>query len=230
MEVSTCHRWDVSPAEAILIQKGLAKKVIFNDGFRKIDCVAGVDIGYKGGNRRAAIVVLGYPRMDLVDCVVVEGRVDFPYITGLLSFREIPLLVEAFKKLKTKPDIILADGQGIAHPRRLGLASHLGLVLDSPVIGCAKSRLWGTFQEPGNEKGSFEYLYDKNEVIGAVVRTRNQVKVVFVSIGHKVSLDSSIRMVLNCCTRFRLPEPTRLAHYAASGDLKWQQSRFESLG
>ena len=216
----TCHRWDVTPGEAILIQSELANKVISEDAFKKIDRVAGVDIGYKGGKGKAAIVVLKYPQLVLTDCAELEGRVDFPYITGLLSFREIPLLLKGFQKLKAKPDVILADGQGIAHPRRLGMASHLGLVLDSPVIGCAKSRLWGTFQQPGNKKGSFEYLVDKDEVIGAAVRTRSRVRVMFVSVGHKVSLDSSIRLVLNCCNRYRMPEPIRLAHCVASGKLK----------
>ncbi|MCK4836042.1 MAG: deoxyribonuclease V [Candidatus Aminicenantes bacterium] len=218
--MSTLHPWDVSPGEAILIQKRLFREVTHDDGFRKIDYVAGVDIGYKKGEGRAAIVLFRYPQMDLVDGIVVEGEVNFPYITGLLSFREIPLLLNGFEKLKIDPDIILVDGQGIAHPRRLGLASHLGLLLDCPTVGCAKSRLWGKYSEPGKEKGSIEYIYDKDDVIGAAVRTRENVKVVFVSIGHKMSLDSSIRVVLKCCLKYRLPEPARLAHRAASGNLK----------
>lgn len=213
------HPGDMGPGEAIRIQKELAGKVVPVDGFEKIDYVAGVDVGYKQDQAKAAVVVLRYPEMELAGGTVVQGRVDFPYIPGLLSFREIPLLVEGFRELKTAPDVILADGQGMAHPRRLGLASHLGLVLQSPVIGCAKSRLWGHFREPGNRKGSFEYLVDKNEKIGAVVRTRDHVRPVFVSVGHRVSLGSSIRVVLTCCTRFRLPEPIRLAHHAAAGNL-----------
>lgn len=215
MKVLSLHSWDVSKAEAIEIQKKISKNIIKKDGFKQIEHVAGVDIGYKSAQARAAIVVLKFPQLKEVARVVMPGKVNFPYQSGLLSFREIPVLLESWKQLKTRPDIILVDGQGIAHPRRLGLASHLGLFLDIPTIGCAKSRLWGNHREPGYESGCFEYLYDKDEIIGAALRTRSGVKEVFISLGHRISLDSSIKIILSCCKKYRLPEPIRLAHQAA---------------
>jgi deoxyribonuclease V len=155
--------------------------------------------------------------------VSASRKVTFPYIPGLLSFREAPVCLAAVEKLQTQPDVFIIDGQGIAHPRRLGLATHLGLFLDKPTIGCAKSRLTGTFQEPPLEKGAYSLLKDEMrkkstepEVIGAVVRTRTNVKPVFVSVGHKCLLEDAIRVVLDCAVRYRLPEPTRLAHQAVS--------------
>jgi deoxyribonuclease V len=163
--------------------------------------------------------VLSFPELQLVDGVVVESRVAFRYIPGLLSFRETPPLLKAFDQLQTEPDLIIADGQGIAHPRRFGIASHLGLILDKPTIGCAKSRLWGRHKAPKNEEGSFEYLRDKDEVIGAAVRTRTDVSIVYVSIGHRITLRSAIKLTLMCCKKYRLPETTRYAHNAAGGKI-----------
>lgn len=216
MKVLPLHSLDVSPKEAVRIQKKISKNIKKVDTFRQIDHVAGVDIGYKGGKGRAAVVVLSFPQLKEVERVVTHGVVNFPYIPGLLSFREIPMLLKSCQQLKIDPDIILVDGQGIAHPRRLGLASHIGLFLDVPTIGCAKSRLWGKYKEPKTESGSFEYLYDKDEIIGVALRTRSNVKEVFVSLGHRISLDSSIKIILSCCKTYRLPEPIRLAHHAAS--------------
>jgi deoxyribonuclease V len=155
--------------------------------------------------------------LQVVDSEVAECPVRFPYIPGLLSFREIPPLLTAIARLKTEPDLVIVDGQGIAHPRRFGLASHLGLILDKPTIGCAKSRLWGRYEEPGPEQGTYTYLTDKEEVIGVAVRTRTNVRVVYVSIGHRISLDSARTLTLACCRGYRLPETTRYAHNAASG-------------
>jgi deoxyribonuclease V len=162
----------------------------------------------------AGFVTLTYPDLELIDHAVVQDVIPFPYVPGLLSFREIPMLVKAWEKLKTKPDVLLVDGIGIAHPRRLGLASHLGLVLGIPTIGCAKSVLTGVYEEPGNEPGDFSYLHDKKieEVIGAALRTKRNVKPMFISPGHLITLQESIDLVYSCIRKHRLPEPTRLAH------------------
>ncbi len=151
-----------------------------------------------------------------VETVTAQQETRFPYIPGLLSFREAPVCLEAVAKLKQRPDLFMIDGQGVAHPRRLGLASHLGLFLDRPTIGCAKTRLIGTYEEPGRERGAHGLLRDDDDTIGAVVRTRSRVKPVFVSVGHKCTLEDAIRITLSCATRYRIPEPTRLAHQAVS--------------
>ena len=148
----------------------------------------------------------------IIETTTATRKVDFPYIPGLLSFREAPACIEAIEKLKTKPDCLIVDGQGIAHPRRLGIASHIGLLIDKPTVGCAKSRLIGTFDEPGSKKGSFSPLVDSDEEIGVVLRTRTDVKPVYVSVGHKCTLNDAISVVLQCTTKYRLPEPSRLAH------------------
>ena len=220
MKYHALHSWDVSPEEARQIQNRLRTQVITADRFGTINTVAGVDIGLKRDIARASVVVLSFPELQVVDSVVTESPVRFPYIPGLLSFREIPPSLIAFSQLQTEPDLVIVDGQGIAHPRRFGLASHLGLVLDKPTIGCAKSRLWGRYEEPDLEQGAYTYLTDKDEVIGAAVRTRTNVRVVYVSIGHRISLDSARTWTLACCQGYRLPETTRHAHNAASGKIR----------
>jgi len=217
MKYRDLHSWDVTPEEARQLQNELRSQVIPTDRFGTINTVAGVDIGFKKDIALASVVVLRFPELQVVDSVVTESPVRFPYIPGLLSFREIPPLLTAFTALQTEPDLVIVDGQGIAHPRRFGLASHLGLILDKPTIGCAKSRLWGRYEEPDSEQGAYTYLIDKGEVIGAAVRTRANVRVVYVSIGHQISLDSARVWVLACCRGYRLPETTRYAHNAASG-------------
>ena len=217
MQYRALHSWDVTPEEARRLQNGLRTQVVKTDRFGKINTVAGVDIGFKKDIARASVVVLRFPGLQVVDSVVTESPVRFPYVPGLLSFREIPPLLTAFTQLQTEPDLVIVDGQGIAHPRRFGLASHLGLILDKPTIGCAKSRLWGRYEEPETEQGSYTYLMDKDEVIGAAVRTRRNVRVVYISIGHRISLDSARTLTLACCRGYRLPETTRYAHNAASG-------------
>lgn len=219
MKYHALHSWDVSPEEARQIQNRLRTQVVTTDRFGTINTVAGVDIGLKKDIARASVVVLSFPELQVVDSVVTESPVRFPYIPGLLSFREIPPLLIAFSQLQTEPDLVIVDGQGIAHPRRFGLASHLGLVLDKPTIGCAKSRLWGRYEEPDSEQGAYTYLTDKDEVIGAAVRTRTNVRVVYISIGHRISLDSARTWTLACCQGYRLPETTRHAHNAASGKI-----------
>ncbi|MXV75958.1 deoxyribonuclease V [Candidatus Poribacteria bacterium] len=217
MKYRALHSWDVTPQEARQFQNELRSQVVQTDRFGTINTVAGVDIGLKKDTALASVVVLSFPELQVVDSVVTESPVRFPYIPGLLSFREIPPLLTAFAELQTEPDLVIVDGQGIAHPRRFGLASHLGLILDKPTIGCAKSRLWGRYEEPDSEQGTYTYLTDKEEVIGAAVRTRTNVRVVYVSIGHRISLDSARVWVLACCRGYRLPETTRYAHNAASG-------------
>ena len=160
----------------------------------------------------AAAVVIDTSDFSIIETTTASRKVDFPYIPGLLSFREAPACIDAVEKLKTNPDVFVVDGQGIAHPRRLGIASHIGLLIDKPTIGCAKSRLIGTFDEPGSKKGSHNPLMDSGEKIGEVLRTRTDVKPVYVSVGHKCTLDDAISIVLECTTKYRLPEPSRLAH------------------
>jgi deoxyribonuclease V len=179
--------------------------------------VAGIDVGIKDGLARAAVVVLTLPQLELIEQACAERPATFPYVPGLLSFREAPAILDALATLTHIPDVLIFDGQGYAHPRRMGIATHIGVLLDHPAIGCAKSRLCGTYQEPGLDRGSRTWLRDGEETIGAVVRTRTRVKPVFVSVGHRVSLPTAIDTVLRCGGGYRLPEPTRRAHRVASG-------------
>ncbi|MBW1997011.1 MAG: deoxyribonuclease V [Deltaproteobacteria bacterium] len=213
--IQNLHPWDVSPREAIEIQERLSGRVqILPLGRKRLRTVGGADVclSKERGILWAGVVVLEYPGLQTVEEKSVRGEGIFPYVPGLLSFREIPVLIKAFELLDTLPDLILCDGQGIAHPRRLGLASHLGLLLDRPTIGCAKSRLVGEFKEVGTERGALSYLVHRGERVGAVLRTRRAVKPLFVSSGHKITLDQAIEIVLQCCGRYRLPEPVRQAH------------------
>ncbi|MCJ7604957.1 MAG: deoxyribonuclease V [Dehalococcoidales bacterium] len=204
------------------IQEALAKEVSRSGDVPEMRMVAGIDVSVNRWNKTgtAAVVVLDYPALTIVETSVVSGDITFPYVPGLLSFREAPLVLEACERLKAIPDVIMVDGQGVAHPRRIGLASHLGLCLEVPVIGCAKSRLCGTHEEPGPEAGSTAELVESGEIIGSVLRTRRGVKPVYVSVGHMVDLPAAVRLVLGCCRGYRLPEPTRLAHQAAGGHLR----------
>ena len=217
------HAWDLSPAEAISLQKALAGKAVRSDRFgpggrRAIGRVAGVDAAFADGGRtiRAAAVLLDFPGLALKDEALVERPTAFPYVPGLLSFREVPALLEALGRLSAAPDLILCDGHGYAHPRRFGLACHLGLWLETPTIGVAKSRLTGSHDEPGPAKGDTARLLAgtgerAGERLGAVLRTRERVKPVYVSAGHLISLKTAVALTLACTTRYRLPEPTRLA-------------------
>jgi len=222
MKTGRWHGWRVSIPRARAIQVELAGRVLRTGDVARPHLIAGADISVDkvSGTGTAAVVVLRYPEMALAEVRTVRGRMTFPYVPGLLSFREAPLVLAAWAKLEAVPDLLLVDGQGIAHPRRLGLASHLGLRLDTPAIGCAKSRLCGSHDEPGLAVGSLAELVDGGEVIGVALRTRDGVRPVYVSIGHKVDLPAAVRWVLDCCRGYRLPEPTRLAHLAAGGNLK----------
>jgi deoxyribonuclease V len=216
------HAWQLSITQAMDMQRRLSKQVSWTGEVIEPNFIAGVDISVGQANEmaQAAIVVLSYPELKLVATELVQGRLELSYIPGLLSFRESPLILAACRKLSLTPDLIIVDGQGVAHPRRLGLASHLGLFLDIPTIGCAKSRLCGMHKVPGEEPGSYTDLVDRDEIIGVVLRTKTGVKPVYVSTGHKISLENAIYWVMQCCRGYRLPEPTRLAHLAAGGNLK----------
>ena len=226
VEVKKLHSWQLSPAQALDTQRRLAAQVSRSGEVTTPHFIAGVDIavGRAQGMATGAVVVLSYPELRLVETRVVNGRLDFPYIPGLLSFRESPLTLAACERLSITPDLILVDGQGIAHPRRMGLASHLGLFLDTPTIGCAKSLLCGRHEEPGEKPGSYAEVVDDGETIGVALRTRLGVKPVYVSIGHKVDLQTAIYWVLECCRGYRIPEPTRLAHLAAGGNLERERA------
>ena len=213
------HSWDVSIAEARLIQENLAQHVIIEDRFEPPRHVAGVDVGFEDGGTttRAAIAVLSFPALQLVDSSLARCKTTFPYVPGYLSFRELPAVLLALDNLQTIPEMFLCDGQGIAHPRRFGIACHLGLLTNIPSIGVAKSRLFGVHDEPGENKGDWTYLRNNDQRIGVVLRTRNHVKPLYVSPGHRVSLAGARNMVMACVTRYRLPETTRHAHKLASG-------------
>jgi len=184
-----------------------------------IHLVAGADVACPKGEGRVigGIVVFSYPALEVVEKTVADRNLSFPYVPGLLAFREAPAVLDAFEKLRSEPDVIIFDAQGYAHPRRLGLASHLGILLDKPSVGCAKSVLVGKYGQLGEEVGSTVPMVDKNEVVGAALRTRQGVSPVFVSIGHKLSLEAAIKMVLACCRGFRPPKPSRHAHKLVSG-------------
>ena len=209
------HRWDLTPQEAVALQTKLSQQVIRKTRRQLHDMttVGGIDTAYGRNRACAAVAVFGLEDLKIMEEVVVVQPARFPYIPGLLSFREGPAILEALRRLKTEPDVLMFDGQGIAHPRRFGLASHLGLLTDIPSIGCAKTRLIGDYPEPHRSRGSTADLTDAGEIIGAVVRTRAGVKPVFVSIGHRMDLDTGIRIVLKSCGRFRLPEPLRRADH-----------------
>lgn len=218
MRARQLHGWDLAPREAIALQGRLRERVVRADRIGAVRRVAGVDVGFEAEGRitRAAVVVLDYPGLALVEQSVVRVPTRFPYVPGLLSFREVPAVLAAFERLRTAPDLVVYDGQGIAHPRRFGIASHVGVLLDRPSIGVAKSRLIGEHRMPANRRGAWAPLRDASETIGAVLRTRAGVRPLYVSIGHRVSLRTAIRWTLACAPRYRLPETTRQAHRLAS--------------
>lgn len=221
------HRWDLTPKEAVALQKQLRDRVICEDRIGAVNHVAGVDVGFEDNGKvtRAAIAVLSFPELELVESVLAREPTRFPYIPGLLSFREVPAVLQAFASLRVMPDLLLYDGQGIAHPRRIGIASHVGLLLDLPSIGVAKTRLTGKHGPVPEAKGDWTPLTDKGETIGAVLRTRVNVKPLFISIGHRVSLETVLHYVMACVTRYRLPETTRWAHRLASAPALAKQQR-----
>ncbi|GAB4237005.1 MAG: deoxyribonuclease V [Stanieria sp.] len=218
MNLDSILTWVKTVEEAKKIQEELRFKVIQEDRLTEVKYVAGVDVGFKHNYTitQAAVAVLSYPELTLVEQAIATIPTKFPYIPGFLSFREIPAIIEALKQLKITPDLILCDGQGIAHPRRLGIASHLGVLIDVPTIGVAKSILIGKHQELPPEKGSWTPLIDRGETVGVVLRSRPNVKPIYISIGHKISLNTAINYVIGCLTKYRLPETTRWADRLAS--------------
>lgn len=217
MRLARRHAWNLAPAEAIAVQEKLRSFVISD---RAIDLgairlVAGVDVSVKNERSRAAVVVLTFPDFRVIETVYAEAPTPFPYIPGLLTFREGPVLEEAFTSLRSEPDAFLFDGMGIAHPRRMGIAAHLGLWLERPTIGCGKSRLVGRHSPVPDEKGGHVPLVDRGETVGAVVRTRTGTNPLFISPGHLADVPSAVALTIACAVRYRLPEPTRLAHRAA---------------
>ncbi|GAC1358967.1 MAG: deoxyribonuclease V [Herpetosiphon sp.] len=212
------HAWNVTPPEAINIQNRLRPHVVTDDQVGTLRFIAGVDVGFEnqGTTTRAAVVLLSFPACIRQEHIVARVPTTFPYVPGLLSFREIPAVLEALGQLNTPPDLIMCDGQGIAHPRRLGIASHLGVLTDLPTIGVAKSRLTGRHEPVDPEPGSFQPLLDGNAVVGTVLRTKLRSNPLYISIGHRVSLATAVGLVLQTLRGYRLPEPTRQAHNLAS--------------
>lgn len=206
------HQWNVSPSEAVALQTDLAQRVVRRNvqPLDSIKTIAGVDASYKDQGF-AVIVVMTFPGLEVIEQATASRESVFPYVPGLLSFREAPIVLDAFAKLRVRPDLLMCDGQGIAHPRRLGLASHLGVYLDIPSIGCAKSRLTGRYEEPGPQMADRSPLMSRQETIGMVVRTKPRTNPLFVSIGNKVDLLTAVEIVLACLRGYRLPEPTRVA-------------------
>jgi deoxyribonuclease V len=214
MKIHPLHRWDLSADEAIALQRQLAARVDVRSPLTRCNLIAGADVSYNRYSTTfyAAVIVLRTADWSVVETQGAVREVTFPYVPGLLSFREAPVLVDAFAKVQSEPDGVMIDGQGIAHPRRLGIASHIGLWLERPCLGCAKSKLFGRYKELGEKPGAMAPLLDKGEVIGEVVRTKAKCNPVFVSAGHRIDLPSAVRLVLRACRGYRLPEPTRQAH------------------
>jgi deoxyribonuclease V len=214
MKIHQLHSWDLTPTEAAALQRKLAGRVDARTPLTRCDLVAGADISYERFSNvfYAGVVVLRMDDLSIVEKQGVVREVTFPYVPGLLSFRETPALLDAFAQVESEPDAIIVDGHGLAHPRRFGYACHLGLCLDRPSVGCAKSLLAGTYKEPGQKAGSTAPLKADEEIIGQVVRTKTGVKPVFVSVGYKIDLRSAVELVLATCRGYRLPEPTRQAH------------------
>ncbi len=210
--------WPTTTCEARAVQERLRDQVVRRDELTQVRRVAGLDVGFPGGGdeTRAGVAILSFPDLRLLESASARRRTVFPYVPGLLSFREAPALLEALASLSEPPQLLLCDGQGYAHPRRFGLACHLGVLTGLPSIGVAKSRLIGEHGPLGPEKGDWTPLWDHDEIIGALVRTRRNVQPLYISVGHKISLETAVRFVLACTTRFRLPETTRWAHRLAS--------------
>jgi deoxyribonuclease V len=219
MKIPPHHDWPTTAPDAIALQNSLRGEIITTDQLGSVQHVAGVDVGFEdaGATTRAAVAVLSFPDLKLQTQAIARRPTTFPYIPGLLSFREIPAVLAALEQLNLTPDLLLCDGQGIAHPRRLGIACHLGLLVDLPAIGVAKSLLVGQYSEVPDQKGAWVPLQHRGETIGAVLRTRSGTKPLYISSGHRVSLETAIEFVMRCTTKYRLPETTRHAHKLASG-------------
>ncbi len=222
MDFAELHRWEVGTEEAIQIQNRLADRIVLSDQFDRIETVAGCDVAYSlsSGEAYAAIVLFSFPGMEEIGRVTVAAEVGYPYLSGLLAFREGPILLKAFEQLNERPGVVIFNGQGIAHPRRFGLASHLGLLLDLPAIGCAQKNLYGKYELPSDEFGSMSVIRNPaEEAIGICLRTRAKLKPLFISQGHKITLETAVDLILRCTGKYKLPLPVRAAHIAA-GEFK----------
>ncbi len=218
MKYQNLHPWNVMPKEAIKIQTDLRKRIELRDSFDEIRVVAGADVSFDRNKNEGygGVITYSFPELAEIERRGARTKINFPYVPGLLTFREAPVLLKAFAYLKTKPDVIIFDGQGMAHFRRMGLATHMGILFNKPTIGCAKSRLIGTFKDPGEDVGCYSPLVDDRETIGAVLRTRKRVNPLFISQGNMISLKTCIEIVLKCVDGYRIPKPAREAdHYVA---------------
>lgn len=211
------HRWDLTPSEAIALQRTLAPQIDTRRplALDTLQLVGGIDVSVKNNLSQAAIVVLSYPDLEVIERVTASIPTPFPYIPGLLSFREGAVIIDALRQLKHVPDVFIVDGQGVAHPRRIGIASHIGLWIDVPTIGCGKTRLTGVHDPVPPHKGAWTPLVDHGATIGAALRTRDNVHPVYISVGNRATLDTARELALRCTTRYRLPEPIRAAHKTA---------------
>ncbi|WP_017814731.1 deoxyribonuclease V [Paenibacillus shenyangensis] len=225
MKVNLQHRWDLNEEEAILLQQELAEQIITTDQLPDIHYVAGVDVAYSEHTDQliAAVVILNAVTLEVVESITVKDAVQFSYLPSLFSFRELPPVIKALEQVHHEPQLIVCDSQGLAHPRRFGLACHLGLLLDVPAIGCGKTRLIGEYTEPGRSRGSAAPLIDGEEKVGSVLRTQTDVKPVFVSVGHRISLESANEWILRLAPRYRLPETTRMADQLVRKAMSEQQ-------
>jgi deoxyribonuclease V len=218
MKIPRTHEWNLTPEAAIALQQELRNEIVLTDQLGEVHTVAGIDVGFEdeGTITRAAIAVLSFPDLKLQERAIARRPTSFPYVPGLLSFREVPAILEALEKLKTPPDLLLCDGQGTAHPRRFGIACHIGLLTDLPAIGVGKSLLVGKHAEVPDQKAAWTPLLHKSETIGAALRTRVGTKPLYISPGHRMSLEQAIEWVIRCTPKYRLPETTRQAHKLAS--------------
>jgi deoxyribonuclease V len=218
VRIQELHDWNLTPTEAVRLQRDLADRVDARSPLGRFELIAGADVSYErfGKTLFAGVVVLRLPELTVVEKVEAVWESAFPYVPGLLSFREAPALLAAFANVESDPDVVMLDGHGYSHPRRFGLACHIGLWLNRPCLGCAKSRLIGTFGRLGKKVGARAALVDREEIVGAVVRTRTDVKPVFASVGHRIDLDSAVKVILASGSGYRLPEPTRLADQHAN--------------
>ena len=211
MKIRISHPWNLNPQEAGRLQERLRKRVSLRNGFKEIDTVCGVDVAFNEKHAYAVAAILSYPNLEVIEEKDSDTVLNYPYIPGLLAFREGPAILSCLAKLENKPDLLILDGHGIAHPRGLGIASHIGVIFGKPAIGCAKSRLVGQYEEPNRKRGEFSFLFNDKQKIGIVLRTRTGVKPIFVSPGHLIDLETSAKIVLAASTKYRISEPLRTA-------------------
>lgn len=211
MELKISHPWNLNSQDAKKLQEKLKKRVSLKNGFKEIETICGVDVAFNETHAYAAAVVLSYPNLEVIEEKSSEAVLNYPYIPGLLAFREGPAILSCLDKIENEPNLLILDGQGIAHPRGLGIASHIGVIFGKSTIGCAKSKFIGQYEKPDRKRGGFSFLFNDNKKIGIVLRTRTDVKPVFVSPGHLIDLQTSAKIVLASSTKYRIPEPLRIA-------------------